>query len=115
MAVQQRIVSVELFGDKELVRALQKAAKRIDDFRVPFTQIANDHYKRNRIQFSLQGSGKYEDLASATKEGKAREVGFIYPILVRTGRLRDSLINAGDAKSSYLPDPCKENCILFLL
>lgn len=81
-------------NDKAFADALGKAAERVSDLRVAFKLIQNDWIKANKAQFSLKGSGQYPPLSDAYSDQKFLDVGD-KPILVRTGRLRDSLSQRG--------------------
>lgn len=77
-------------NDKQFADALNKAAERVSNLRVAFKRIQDDWIKANKAQFSLKGSGQYPPLSPAyaawkqkTHPGK--------PILVLSGRLRDSM------------------------
>lgn len=63
------------------------------DLRIPFTLIARDFYQSEKKIFALKGPGRYADLKDTYKERKQREVGFIYPMLFKTGRLAKSLLD----------------------
>ncbi|MCP3684539.1 MAG: hypothetical protein GY861_17880 [bacterium] len=94
------IISFITENDKEFTTVLDNAAEKISDFRIPFGLIANHFYKGNKKIFSLKGPGLYEDLSPNYKKAKEKEVGFIYPILKRKGRLERSLSgkNANEAE-----------------
>lgn len=77
-------------NDAQFRAALKKASKRVSDLRVAWGLISQDWRKSNKAQFSLQGSGLYPPLSTLYAERKKKE----FPgaaILVRTGRLRDSV------------------------
>jgi len=78
-------------NDKAFIKALNKLDRAVSDFRIPFGLISKEFFQGNKKVFSLKGPGQYPDLADSTKEQKKREVGFVYPILKRTGRLESSL------------------------
>lgn len=66
------------------------------DFKPIFKVIAAQFRRSRKSIFKLKGPGQYEDLSPGYKRKKIREYGFAYPILVATGKLRDSIINKGD-------------------
>jgi hypothetical protein len=103
------IVSFITENDDEFKKLLDDVGKDISDFRIPFGLISNHFYRGNRKIFSLRGPGLYPDLGgfkpsekikvkgvfitrrAAAKFYKNEEVGFIYPLLKRTGKLEASL------------------------
>lgn len=81
-------------NDAEFKAMLNRAAERVSDLRVAFREIQRDWWKANKAQFSLKGSGQYPPLSPKYAARKAvTHPGA--PILVRSGRLRDSLTNRG--------------------
>ena len=93
------VTSYIIENDKDFNRALDRLAMVTNDFRIPFGLISKEFYKSNQKIFKLKSAGKYPDLAEKTKEQKKREVGFVYPILVRKGRLASSLVNPSDPET----------------
>lgn len=85
--------------DKKLDAAFKQAMAEVDDLTIPLTLITRSWFKSNRAIFSLKGPGKYADLSEPYKIRKEKEVGFIYPILVKSGALANSMINPGDPHS----------------
>lgn len=92
------ITSYEIENDKEFAEKIKDAAEKVGDLRVAFSIIAKDWRKSNAAQFSLRGSGLYPPLSKSYAELKQRKYG-AKPILVRTGRLRDSVTGAGNSDS----------------
>jgi len=86
-------------NDADFQRAIDRLALATSDFRIPFGLISKEFYKSNKKIFSLKSAGKYEDLSEKYKIAKQREVGFIYPILFKTGRLGASLLNPSDGEA----------------
>lgn len=82
--------SYEIENDAAFKKQVADAARLVGDLRVAFTLIAKDWRKSNRSQFILKNSGQYPVLSDRYSTRKRRDVGN-KPILVRTGRLRDSL------------------------
>lgn len=81
-------------NDRQFRKAIREATNRVADLRFAFGEIARDWFKSNRTQFTLKGSGLYPPLSPAYAEQKAKK----FPgaaILVRTGRLRDSVTKKG--------------------
>lgn len=77
-------------NDRQFGAALDKAAEQVGDLRVAFGLIQKDWHKSNKAQFQLKGSGQYPALSESYAQQKRRK----YPgssILVRTGKLRDSM------------------------
>lgn len=85
------LTSYEIKNDREFRAAVDDAIKKVGDLRAAFMLIANDWFKSNRAQFQLKGSGLYPPLDPVYAARKARMFGGNKPILVLTGRLRDSV------------------------
>lgn len=104
-----QIISFIPENDKEFKRLLEEAKEKISDFRIPFGLIANHWYRGNRKLFTLKSEGLYPVLGGLNPRGtviyrglpttkqeraeveKSEAVGFIYPLLKRSGRLEQSL------------------------
>lgn len=78
-------------GVEEVTEALEKKQRVLDDLRPFFKSIASDFYKSNEPLIFRESPGRYEDLKPRTKRRKDRRFDRHYPVLVATGRLRDSL------------------------
>lgn len=82
------------------LRKLGEAFKRLEnatgDLTKSFEIIASDFYKSNEGLIFSAKPGKYADLKTSTKEQKSRKYGFIYPVLVASGRLKASLTKRGN-------------------
>lgn len=87
---------------KVLQTAIERALQEVKDLSVPFTLITRDWFQSNKAIFTLQGPGKYVDLSERYKKQKQKAVGFIYPILKRSGLLADSITLPGDKNSINL-------------
>lgn len=105
--------SVQVDPGEELRKAIRAALREVDDLTIPLTLISQSWYKTNKAIFALKSPGKYADLSSRRffawweakgsplrkwyeggyKEYKLAKVGFVYPILKRTGRLEGSITN----------------------
>lgn len=104
-------------NDEQFRAAIQKASDSLKDLRVPFNLIYLDFYRSEKAIFQLKGPGKYEpfkkskgsyragesggqsfvtDSESPYQKRKKAEVGFDYPLLVRSGRLAASLSGPGN-------------------
>ena len=83
-------IAYDIVNRKEFDLALDKASDIFDDFRIPFKLIALDFYASNRAHFG-QSPGRLADLKRSTKRAKDNLYKHHYPILVATGRLRDSV------------------------
>jgi phage gpG-like protein len=88
--------------DKDFAKAISEALKECDDLTVPLTLIAKSWFKSNKAIFQLKGPGKYTDLSENYKKQKKKAVGFIYPILRRSGVLEESITNPTDSNSINL-------------
>lgn len=85
------INAIQIEGAEEIREKINNLIALGKDLRPQFESIASDFYKSQRqIVFSAT-PGKYDDLKDSTKKQKEKKVGFVYPILVQSGRLRDSL------------------------
>lgn len=93
--------SYSLDNDKKFANAVDRALKSTKSLKIPFTLIANDFYKSEKVLFSLGSAGQYPDLSESTKKAKSRGGRSPYPILVRSGILRDSMLS-GTAPGSVL-------------
>jgi hypothetical protein len=119
------ITSYIVDNDNDFKKALDRLKATTSDFRIPFGLIAREFYKSNRKIFKLKKAGKYPVLGginpSAIKQGtqtnrefaetqKERQVGFIYPLLVREGLLAASLVKSGH--SNALKKVTKDSLLL---
>ena len=111
------VTSYIVENDDDFRAAIERLRSVTKDFRIPFGLIAKEFYQGNKKIFTLKSAGKYPDYGgfapntpvkfrgiNTTRKVKARflkkrEVGFIYPMLVKTGRLASSLTNAGDPET----------------
>jgi len=74
----------------EFQARLREAQGVANDLTEPLEAIAADWYRSERGSFAYPGAGPYRDLTARYKVRKRRAVGAVYPILVRTGRLKKS-------------------------
>jgi len=70
------------------------------NIRPELSAVGSHFYRSNNRQFNLN-PGKYADLRDTYKEWKQGVFGFVYPILVGTGALADSLTNQRSANTIY--------------
>lgn len=96
-------------NDKEFAAQIKAAGDRVGDLRVAFALIAKDWRKSNMAQFSLRGSGQYPPLSAHYAAQKRKKYGN-RPIMVATGRLRDSL--TGSPNSDSIQQIGKTNLIM---
>lgn len=89
--------SYSIENDRIFQEALKNAKDAVGDLTVPLRQIAGDFYKSQNAIFDPDrtGPGQYPDLSEKYKKEKKASVGFAYPILLRTGRLRNSVTGLG--------------------
>jgi len=102
---------------REFSAVLSKAGAKASDLRVPFGLIARSQFIFERAVFKLKSAGQYQDLSTKPflarwtvkenpslswtffpggyKEYKEKVAGFVYPILLRTGRMARSLLTPG--------------------
>lgn len=90
--------SYSIENDKQFAAEIEKAIGLVGNLRVAFGLIARDWFKSNKAQFTLKGSGGYKPLSARYAAQKLRDVGQ-KPILVRTGKLRDSVTEHGSSDS----------------
>ncbi len=90
------VINYEVDPNQEFQKAIKKASKDVDDLTIPFGDIASSWYKSNRAIFALKGPGKYADLSELYKPRKKAAVGFLYPILKRSGALEKSITEPSD-------------------
>lgn len=95
-------------NDRKFRNAIKKAAEVSTDLRIPFGLILKDFYKSEAAIFKLKGPGKYPPFkgeinpkTGRTKyqQEKIADVGFDYPLLVRTGSLSASLLGPNNRGS----------------
>ena len=77
-------------NDAAFRKALVNATKRVSDLRLAWNLISIDWRRSNRAQFSLKGTGLYPPLSPDYARQKAKKFPGA-PILVASGRLRDSV------------------------
>jgi phage gpG-like protein len=85
------IMTIDI-DNKTFMQKLFQLQGLSNDLRPVFETIISDFYKGNDALTFSGRPGKYADLKPSTKASKMRKVGFIYPILVSSGRLKNSLI-----------------------
>lgn len=93
--------SFAIENEAEFSRQLGRLKELTSDFKIPLSIIAMDFYRSQRKIFTLQGPGKYPDLSEKYKEQKQKEVGFVYPILFKRGRLAASLLSSKSPDSEF--------------
>lgn len=98
--MSEPVTSYIIENDDDFQRALARLAATVSDFRIPFGLIAKEFYQSNKKIFQLKGPGKYPDFKTdASRNQKIREVGFAYPLMVRTGATASSLLNPSDSQA----------------
>jgi hypothetical protein len=113
----EQVTSYIVENDKAFQAALKRLAASTNDFRIPFGLIAKEFYRSNKKIFSLKSAGLYPDYGGfrpnskvmfkgrlVTRKLKAKflkkkAVGFVYPMLVRSGKLASSLLNPSDPET----------------
>lgn len=105
-------------NDKAFRSALNRVSGKVSDLTIPLTLIAKDFYRSEKAIFQLKGPGQYPPFKNSQNEyktmknGKQRHVavtemspyqkrkikkwGFDYPLLVASGKLRDSLTDGSN-------------------
>lgn len=112
-------IAVEISGVRQLNRALGVVASAVKDLRPVWEDIYEDFLRRERTLFARQGnvgspsrevgatSGVWGPWAPLNPEYAARKraMGYGSRILVRTGRLRDSLTQRGHVDAVFSASP----------
>jgi hypothetical protein len=91
------VVKFQVDPDKAFQKEIEATLREVEDLTVPYGLMIQSWFKSNRAIFALKGPGKYPDLTQAYKTRKQREVGFVYPILKRSGALAASITNPSDS------------------
>jgi phage gpG-like protein len=84
-------MSFSIENDTEFKNHLENALDQVQDLRFAFGEISRDFFKSNKAVFTLKNGGQYPPLSREYEERKRKILGRIEPILVFSGRLRDSL------------------------
>lgn len=90
------MLDIKVDPNAKLRKAIGAAAAKVGDLTLPLNLISREWFKSNRAIFSLAGAGKYVDLSVLYKKAKKRDVGFVYPILKKSGALEKSITDPGD-------------------
>ncbi len=77
-------------NDEKFKSAIEDAAAKVGNLSFAYKEIARDWFKSNKSIFSLKGDGLYPPLSETYKERKTKQYGD-KPIMVRSGRLKNSL------------------------
>jgi len=88
----ESFTSYSIENDKAFKAALKRASDTVQDLRIPFGLILSDFYKSQAAIFKLKSAGQYPAMSERYRVTKIKKVGFDYPLLVRTGRLANSLL-----------------------
>jgi phage gpG-like protein len=99
MAVTQYVVD----ADKQFQKAIKDALKQVNDLTIPFKLITKSWFKGNEFLFKAPyNPSRYTDLTENYKKQKKKAVGFIYPILRRSGLLEESITDPSSGNSINL-------------
>jgi len=84
------IQSYSVENDAKFKAQIENAINQVGDLRFAFGEIGRDWFKSNKAIFNLKGSGQYPDLSEpyATRKQRTHPN---KPIMVRSGRMRDSI------------------------
>ena len=82
---------VNVNGVEDANRRINYIFDRTKDFRPLFEVLQSDFYKTEKNMVFVARPGKYADLMPRTKIQKMRQVGQIYPVLVWSWLLKESL------------------------
>lgn len=91
--------SYSVDNDKKFRNKLAKVLKQTSDLTIPLTLISKDFYKSEKAIFMLKSPGLYPDLSARYKKVKQKKVGFLYPILKRSGALEQSVTDPTDSQA----------------
>lgn len=94
----QQFSSYYIANDAEFQAQIDAAIAKVNDLRIAFALIAKDWRRSNIAQFSLKSGGQYPPLSAHYAAEKRKRFGNS-PILVATGRLRDSVTGSGNGDS----------------
>lgn len=89
----------------ELQNLFTRLEKATGDLRPAFEIIASDFYKSNKFLIFEAKPGRYKDLSPDYKAQKQKVYGNIYPMLVASGRLEESLTVRGGNENITLINP----------
>lgn len=86
---------VDFAGERQLSRAFDALERDVADLSEPLRDV-HEHLRRTiGDQFESEGAragGRWTDLSQDYKQEKESEVGFVYPMLVRSGTLRGAML-----------------------
>lgn len=92
------IQSYSIENDAEFRAAIEAAGEKVGDLRFAFKEISRDWFKSNKSIFNLKGSGLFPPLNEKYAAQKKKKFP-ASPIMVRSGRLRDSISGRPNADS----------------
>ena len=99
------VATIEVSGFDPIMAKFQDLLKLGGDCRPVFESIASDFYKGQEALVFSARPGKFADLRPRTKVMKQKKVGFVYPVLVMTGRLKNSLTKRGGGENVTVLKP----------
>lgn len=77
--------------DSSFQKKLEEVYAATSDLTIPLRLMAESWFRGNKSIFALKGPGRYDDLTERYKKYKQKHFGFVYPILMATGRLAASI------------------------
>lgn len=83
-------------NNTKVLNEITSMLQNYGDLRYEFEEVVRSLLKYNQRQFNLKGNGKYAPLSESYKKWKKKHFPG-QPIMVLTGRLRNSITNAGDS------------------
>lgn len=86
-------------NDRRFRDAIKRASAVVDDLRIPFGLILADFYRSEQAIFALKSAGQFPEISPKYAKAKQKAVGFIYPLLVRTGKLSASVLGPNNPGS----------------
>lgn len=100
----QPFTSYIVDNDNKFRDALKAASESVEDLRIPFGLILSDFYKSEQAIFKLKSPGQYPDFKNGGRSSKyakqkQKQVGFTYPLLVKSGRMAASLLGPNNPGS----------------
>ncbi|GAF89371.1 unnamed protein product, partial [marine sediment metagenome] len=91
--------SYSVDNDKAFRRRLDLVLDKTGSLKIPFKLISFDFYKSQKSIFNLKSAGKYPEINPKYATAKYKKVGFVYPLLKRTGALMRSVTDPNDSNA----------------
>lgn len=105
MVARAPFIEIDGTQVKQLASRINLLNGRLRDLRPLWEQFSADFYKNEKSWFSGKGPGKFIDLTKKYKIAKQKKWGFVYPILVASGRLSLSLLSRNSREAINVVAP----------